>query len=149
MIYCINLILRENIYNKIVTEFYKIPLFNNTVNYLRVEKHEKGRRYGCFDSHIQCIKNAHNISNIDYVMIFEDNFKFTDNYEKNLNNLLNFLKHNKNNTDIDIIYSQKRLANNIKKKFNNNFYYGLAPDKLAFLKNYKLYSDKIINLTSN
>jgi len=57
-IYCINLYEREDRYNIVKEQFNKYKL---DVHFIRNYKHKLGGRYGCFDSHIQCLKDAKKI----------------------------------------------------------------------------------------
>ena len=140
-IYCINLYEREDRYNIVKEQFNKYKL---DVHFIRNYKHKLGGRYGCFDSHIQCLKDAKK-NKIDVCLIFEDDIVLDKNCNKYINECLNFIKHNKNveyvNTINKIIYLQE--------KYDNNFYIGKAWGTytlfltknaiIKILKNYKKY----------
>ena len=69
---CINLLERNDRYQKTILEFKKGQFLDN-VHFFRVNKHLKGGRYGCFDSHLKVYKNAVE-KNHPYALIFEDDF---------------------------------------------------------------------------
>lgn len=133
MMYSISLIERPNRFLNARLQFKKIPIITNFINYKLVNKHKNGGRYGCFDSHIQCILSAYSNPNIDYVLIWEDDFEFIiSDYDinKKFNDFLLYLLENKHNPNIDIIYSQERsyvfLTNPIEtnKIYNGKMYGG-------------------------
>ncbi len=100
-IYCINLYERKDRYKFMKNEFNK---YNLKVHFIRNYKHKLGGRYGCFDSHIQCLKNAKK-HNLDMCLIFEDDIKLYDNCIINIQKCIEFLKNNKN---YEIIYANGR-----------------------------------------
>jgi len=116
-IYCINLYEREDRYNFVKNEFKK---YNLDVHFIRNFKHKLGGRYGCFKSHIQCLKDAKK-NNLDTCLIFEDDIKLTSNCNKIIENCLNFIKKQKN---VDIIYAHNVSNLYIEKYYSNNIYYG-------------------------
>ena len=118
-IYCINLYEREDKYNYVKKEFDKFDL---NVHFIRNFKHELGGKYGCFDSHIQCLKDAQK-NNLDVCLIFEDDIKLNENCKKIINNCLNFIKKNKN---VDIINANGHGSLYIDKYYSNNIYSGKA-----------------------
>lgn len=69
---CINLIERQDRYLNSVQEFKK-GNFLNKIHFLRVHKHPKGGRHGCFDSHLKMYKLALK-KKAPYALIFEDDF---------------------------------------------------------------------------
>ena len=96
-IYCINLKYRKDRYNSSLNTFKKLKI--NNIKYFIANKHPKGGRYGCFDSHIKIIYNAY-INNYNYILIFEDDVKIAKYYNNILlNKSINFMKNN-NNWDI-------------------------------------------------
>ena len=115
-IYCINLIEREDRYNLMKTQFDK---YNIEVNFLRVNKHKNGGRYGCFDSHIQCIKDAYN-NNLEYCVMMEDDNYIDPNFKEYLEYSLDFF--NNNSKYVDILYSQNRGLLCVYDKVNENIY---------------------------
>ena len=100
--YCINLYEREDRYNTMKKQFTRISL---DVEFVRNHKHPRGGRYGCFDSHIQCFRDAQN-NNLDYFIIFEDDNLLYDNAIENINKAVEYIK---NNDDIDMIFLHNRL----------------------------------------
>lgn len=66
-----------------------------------VKKHAKGGMYGCFDSHIQILKDAYD-RGLDNILVFEDDVMPTDSYSERLvSKAIEFMKsHN----DWDIFY---------------------------------------------
>ena len=65
-------------------------------------------RFGCFDSHIQCIKKAY-IHDLYFCLILEDDCIITDNFYKTLTECNNFIfECEKNKTNIDTIYLHNR-----------------------------------------
>jgi len=115
-IYCINLIEREDRYNLMKTQFDK---YNIDVNFLRVYKHIKGGRYGCFDSHIKCITDAYN-TNLEYCIMIEDDNYIDPNFKEYLEYAMDFL--NNNNKYVDILYLQNRGLLCVYDKINENIY---------------------------
>lgn len=98
-IYCINLKHRKDRYNSAINTFKQINLHN--VTFFMADKHKKGGRYGCFDSHIQVIKNAFN-NNYNNILIFEDDIKIGKFYSNLLlKKSINFMK---NNNKWDVFY---------------------------------------------
>lgn len=64
-------------------------------------KHPNGGMYGCFDSHIQVLKNAYK-KGLNNILVLEDDFLPTDSYsEDRLNKAIQFMKTNK---DWDIFH---------------------------------------------
>ena len=66
-IFCINLINRKDRLDKMKELFEKLNI-KDKINFHIVEKHVKGGKYGCFNSHIECLEK----STGDYTIIFED-----------------------------------------------------------------------------
>ena len=92
-IYCINLKYRTDRYNSSLFFFRELNI--NNVKYFLANKHPNGGRYGCFDSHINVIKDAY-YNNYDNILIFEDDVKIGKYYNLNLlNKSINFMKNNK------------------------------------------------------
>lgn len=90
-IICINLETRldrreyvSNIFNKL-----SIP-----VRFYNVQKNSKGSIYGCFESHINIIKEAY-YNNKNKILIFEDDIIPTKSYNiDNIQNAITFMKNN-------------------------------------------------------
>jgi glycosyl transferase family 25 len=65
-----------------------------------VYKHDRGGKYGCFDSHIQVIKRAYENGDSN-IIIFEDDILKTHTYSlEHIDNVVQFLKNN----DADILF---------------------------------------------
>jgi len=97
-IVCINLDICKDRREKVDYHFKNL---NIPIRFLTVHKHSKGGMYGCFDSHIQIIKNAYD-KDLDHILVFEDDIIPTDSYsEENMKLAINFMKENK---DWDIFY---------------------------------------------
>jgi GR25 family glycosyltransferase involved in LPS biosynthesis len=131
-IFCINLIEREDRYNFMQNEFKKIHdlLPENTIEFVRNNRHLKGGRYGCFESHIQCVKKALS-QNLDYCVILEDDCTIKSNFISSLLECEAFIsksirnKSNSNsNINIDIIYSHNYGCVYLDRKITNNIYKG-------------------------
>lgn len=90
-IVCINLISRtdrrlyaENVFRKL----------NIPVTFVVVDKHPRGGMYGCFDSHVNIIKNAYD-SGKNNILIFEDDLLPTDTYNQDhVKNAITFMQEN-------------------------------------------------------
>jgi GR25 family glycosyltransferase involved in LPS biosynthesis len=97
-IVCINLDFRKDRKEEAQNNFTKL---NIPAKFLTVKKHEKGGRYGCFDSHIKVLKYAQQ-NNYKNILVFEDDFMPTKGYdEKIIKKAVEFMKNNK---DWDIFY---------------------------------------------
>jgi GR25 family glycosyltransferase involved in LPS biosynthesis len=97
-IVCINLDFRNDRREEAQHNFTKL---NIPAKFLTVKKHEKGGRYGCFDSHIKVLKYAQQ-NNYKNILVFEDDFVPTKGYdEKIVSKAIEFMQ---NNQDWDIFY---------------------------------------------
>lgn len=97
-IVCINLDFRKDRREEAQNNFTKL---NIPAKFFTVKKHEKGGRYGCFDSHIKVLKYAQQ-NNYKNILVFEDDFMPTKGYdEKIMNKAIEFMQ---NNQDWDIFY---------------------------------------------
>ena len=74
-IFCINLIDRKDRLNRMKNIFNKLDIIDQ-VNFHIVEKHKYGSRYGCFNSHLECLEKAKS----DYIIIFEDDCILNSNF---------------------------------------------------------------------
>ena len=73
---------------------------NIPIELYKVQKHPKGGRYGCFNSHIEVIKMAYK-NDYENILIFEDDFIPSPAYSIDvIKNVIEFMK---NNNDYDII----------------------------------------------
>ena len=94
---CINLTSRKDRYHNSKKIFNK---YNIPVNYYKAKKHRDGRK-GCFESHINVIREAY-YSGAERVLIFGDDIKPTDYLTTNhLKKAINFMKKDK---DWEIFY---------------------------------------------
>ena len=76
-------------------------LLNISGRYHTVSRHPKGGMYGCFDSHIQVIKEAYD-KGLSNLLVFEDDIKITPTYSnKQVHECVEFMK---NNNEWDIFY---------------------------------------------
>lgn len=97
-IVCINLDFRKD--RRAEAQKYFTEL-NIPARFFTVRKHEKGGRYGCFDSHIKVLKYAQQ-NNYKNILVFEDDVMPTKGYnEKIINKAIDFMK---TNDDWDIFY---------------------------------------------
>ena len=88
---CINLKNRKDKYIKVKKMFENIDL---EVNFFFAEKHPKSGRIGCFESHVNVIKECYN-KNGKYILIFEDDAINTASYKKeSIKFISNFLYNN-------------------------------------------------------
>jgi len=77
---------------------------NTEVTFIRNNKHIKGGIYGCFESHIICIKDA--IENdLEYCLIFEDDNIIIDTYKESISIAKDFFSKN---IEAEILYFQNR-----------------------------------------
>ena len=110
-IYCINLKYRKDRYISVNKVFNELNIKN--VEFYITDKSPKGGSYGCFESHINVIKNAYN-SGYNNILIFEDDIRPSIFYNLDLlNDSINFMK----NYEWDIFYLGY-FSNN---KYNNIF----------------------------
>ena len=128
--YVINLKRREDRLEKFkntcplddINVFYGFDGKNDIHEYTKKLEIRNGEK-GCFISHLliyeEIIKNNEN-----YVLIFEDDALFTENFIEKYNNVINDMK----NTEIDILYIGGRFTKNFElldgyfNKFTNNIY---------------------------
>ena len=97
-IFCINLKSRDDRYEAASALFkeHQIP-----VTFHRVTKHPTSGLQGCFESHVEVIKNAYD-AGMQNVLIFEDDLVTTGNYDlKLLDDAISFMK---NDNAWDIFY---------------------------------------------
>jgi hypothetical protein len=110
-IVCINMINRPDRreYASGVFEKYKIP-----ARFYGASRHPKGGMYGCFDSHIQVVKEAYE-SGKETLFVFEDDVLPTSGYsEEKVADAVRFMKENK---DWDIFYFGYLPFNHSRKQF--------------------------------
>lgn len=90
--YCINLYEREDRYKYMKNQFKKHKL---KVKFIRNYKHKFGGKIGCFESHIQCIKDAKE-NNVDICLIFKDDVELVKNCKEIIYKCIKFINSNKN-----------------------------------------------------
>lgn len=95
---CINLVTSDTKYNKSNKIFDKYGI---NVDYLRILKNQESKVRGCYESHLQCIKESYNKGDA-YCLIFEDDI--VDNSsgltQEKLSHVIDFIKNN----DIDLFF---------------------------------------------
>ena len=91
VIKCINLKSRDDRYEYCQKLFKKLDI---PVSFHRVDKHPKGGTYGCFESHLQIIRQAYT-SGAETCIIFEDDIEPSPYYNlKLINQAIDFMKSN-------------------------------------------------------
>jgi GR25 family glycosyltransferase involved in LPS biosynthesis len=152
-IICINLEQRPDrkINSETIFKKYNIP-----ARIMTVKKHEKGGRYGCFDSHIKILKEAYE-KNLEYILVFEDDIIATEyNSEKNISEAINFMKNNKewdifylgfsvikdSKNGVSTILDAEYISENII-KYNPYFTHALCYNKASIKKILDNYEDYI------
>ncbi len=136
-IYCINLIHRNDRLKDMKKIFakYHIPII-----FYRPEKHPNGGVQGCFESHINIMKDAYN-KNYNKILIFEDDLLPTGRLTiKNMNKCINFTNKNK---DWDILFLGSAWEENIKSTNFDNIY-----NAKCLLTHSYIASKKAINILS-
>jgi GR25 family glycosyltransferase involved in LPS biosynthesis len=105
-IYCINLKERMDRKKNAEKEFSKIDIQPTDVIFLDFYRHKKGGRYGCYDSHMK-VWNDFYINHPDKEMciIFEDDFKVTENSIFFLKKAVSFIKKNKDKVDFLFLHN--------------------------------------------
>jgi len=91
-IICINLIERKDKYNNVLKLFNKL---NINVNFYFAKKHINSGRIGCFESHINVIKECYK-NNLKNILIFEDDIIETLSYNESVINDINIYLNNNN-----------------------------------------------------
>jgi len=89
-IVCINLRERDDRYEVCKKRFAKVGLKDEDVQFLRVDRHPKGGRYGCSDSHRTVLQQAYD-DGLNSVLIFEDDVEFREGWEKAVEEAKTFL----------------------------------------------------------
>lgn len=114
---CINLTSRSDRYkqSKKIFDKYNIP-----TRYYFTEKHPKGGQHGCFESHINIIKEAYN-NGCENVLIFEDDIYPTDFINReNLAVSIDFMKQNK--WDLFYLGALPDIRSTLSQKVSNKIY---------------------------
>jgi len=94
---CINLIERDDRMKEAQEQFRKVGLLG-TVQFHRVERHPRGGRYGCYNSHREVMANALK-DGLDSVLIFEDDVQFEDGWEDVVCDAKSFIDEAEKNTN--------------------------------------------------
>jgi len=87
---CINLLEREDRLQQAKKRFAEVGL-SDLMTYFRVNRHPKGGRFGCYESHRSVIERAY-IDGLNSVLIFEDDVLFNEGWEKVVDDANNFVK---------------------------------------------------------
>ena len=96
-IICINLDDRTDKKNRVLQVFRAL---NIPVDFVTVQRHPQGGRYGCFHSHIRVIQQAYN-DGLNNILIFEDDVVSSPSYnESSIQFALEFLTDESNDVDI-------------------------------------------------
>jgi GR25 family glycosyltransferase involved in LPS biosynthesis len=91
-IYCINLKERTDRYRRVKRVFKKL---NINVNFYRPNRDKVSGLKGCFESHLNILKDAHN-KGYNNILVFEDDIGLSENYSKRaLRECVRFMKSNK------------------------------------------------------
>jgi GR25 family glycosyltransferase involved in LPS biosynthesis len=90
-IVCINLDISKDRRQHSEKFFQKLDI---PARFFTAKKHKRGGMYGCFDSHIQVIIDAHK-RGLNNLLVFEDDFLPTDAYsEEKLKSVIDFMQQN-------------------------------------------------------
>lgn len=123
-IYCINLYSRDDKYKFIQEQFNKIKNYNFDIDIVRKHKHVKGGRYGCFNSHIECISDAYRLG-LKYCVIMEDDCEILDIFPHTIKSCIKFInKMNKKSVNVDIIYLNSYGCAYLSEKYSEDIYKG-------------------------
>jgi len=132
-IYCINLQERPDRKKTAINEFKKINIDKNVI-FLEFHKHEKGGRYGCYDSHVKVWYNFYkNHKDKEMCIVFEDDFTVTENSETYLKRAIPFIQENRDKIDILFLHDDfiKYNPNYTNRNDINNNYFTNGYGKLA------------------
>ncbi|AYV80660.1 MAG: hypothetical protein Harvfovirus4_24 [Harvfovirus sp.] len=90
-IWCICLDDNDKRYNSSLVEFEKIGIAA-CVKYFRPKRDSRGGRIGCWTSHVECMKKSlSSEKKAPYVVIFEDDIKFTPTWQHGARAISNFI----------------------------------------------------------
>jgi glycosyl transferase family 25 len=96
-IICINLANRTDKRSRVTEVFNKLKI---PVQFFTAQRHSQGGRYGCFNSHINVIKQAFD-DGLEHILIFEDDVVPSPSYsERFIQFAVEFLIDTNNNVDI-------------------------------------------------
>ena len=123
--YCINLKERTDRKKHAQKEFRKIDIKENDVIFLDLYKHKKGGIYGCYDSHMKVWNDFYkNHLDQELCIVFEDDFKATENSILYLKKAISFIEKNKDKVDILFLHdSFIEYNDNYDKKDISNTYF--------------------------
>ena len=124
-VFCICLQERQDKYYSSRREFEKVKILDR-VEYYRPQRHKKGGRIGCWESHQWCINQSNNQS----LLIFEDDVVFSDDWYKQLYVIENFLKSYKD--EWNFFY----LGSLVCELLEKNNYQGISRIKCVGLHSY-------------
>lgn len=140
-IYCINLVERLDRKKHVLNEFNKIGINISNVNFPIFTRHEKGGKYGCYDSHVKIWNEFYHSSNSNYCLIFEDDFISSNDSVDLLQKGNLFMQNNHNNVDFLFLHnlfikSNERINTNT---INNKYFikgFGLLAHAYFISRNY-------------
>lgn len=143
--WCICLQERNDRYEASQIEFKKVGL-DNTIKYHRPVRDSRGGRIGCWLSHLYCMETSYrNNPNQSYILIFEDDVRFCDNWKQQIPLVQKFLE-NEPEWDFfrlgcryDILYRESKTSPNI--------WMGQSTALHAYFINMK-YVEKLLNQES-
>eukprot|EP01084_Bolivina_argentea_P094916 170657_1 len=100
---CINLLEREDRYQRVTERFLKVGLDPKQIEFHRVHKSQFGAKYGCTESHLHVIKKYYQNEKIEYGIVFEDDIVFNKGWQNVLKDIITFIT-NADLNDWDILY---------------------------------------------
>ena len=134
-VYCINLIHRTD-RKKNAEEQFKILNIDNVI-YPVFTKDKRGGAYGCYDSHMKIWKDFYEkYPNIDYCLIFEDDFVSTENSSSYIKSAVEYIKEYYNDIDIVNLHNFFIPVDN---KINNDLFsngYGFTTNAYFITRHY-------------
>ena len=89
-IVCINLLERDDRLDQAKKRFDQVGV-GDLVSFVRVHRHPKGGRYGCYESHRSVIEKAYQ-DGLTSVLIFEDDVLFKEGWEKVIQDIHAFIQ---------------------------------------------------------
>lgn len=142
----INLDHRKDRLKQISTELNKMDLPKNKITRIKAVHEKYNGHIGCAKSHIKALKLAKE-RNYKHVIIFEDDFIFTENKKNVDTKINNFLKNFKDDWDVIQLTAHYKKLNNINnkdvKKVNN------ASTSSAYIIQNHFYDKLINNITQS
>lgn len=148
-VYCINLKERMERKENAQKQFRQINIKPSDTIFLDFHKHKKGGIYGCYDSHMKVWNNFYqNHKDKELCIIFEDDFRATENSIYHLKKAISFIEKNKDKVDILFLHDKfiEYNDNNNKKDISNKYFirgYGFLTHAYIITRKYiKLILDK-------